>query len=912
MSQPPPHGDEAERLHVTVPFADSRAGRGCPRASLLSSSASSSASSAASDVVFPVFLRPRGEEMETLSVFGDEKRFFTAPFTSSSLSLDPTPPAPEASAPQQDSSSASASSSLSSFLATFFLSANRSASPRSLDAESVSLPRGEDAENVLRHPAVSVHAAAAPASARGPLTPATAETASSPPLRLQAAAPLAPETDSALGSRLSPVVDRSTGDRGQSNAGSSLQSSGEKGGSLGEGVDTAAPHLRGCLDTPPTSSVPLCSSFPSDAPLQCTDIQETPARTPQSLETPLASSLFALSHIAPLATAQLFPLAEEQKDTLGLADSPRPAARAPLAGRCSRCAAASRRSVGAALDTGVCLSCALAFLTSLSLEEKAVGAEAYVGAAVSARPRTETVPTGSGSLGCGVLGSQASASAPGSVGAVVCLSSSETQLLLEEEAAEAAASRQQRLLRGAGDAAQTIEKFLFLLHALEAAEPAARTEDQKQLLKFLRNGEAAPARALLDRVYAETPGRIRVDEETPVESLGVESVRVIVGYQDACVACFSQVRDRPAAREMYVHHAEPRREEQQARSRETWPHLLESIVASLPWVRARNRREKQQETHAQRHRAGYGELESPADSRCLFPRDRDEMGGSRKRHLFAIFRRRETARGRGEDDQQLRGNLRAFSCEKKRPGDARFLPSATASGLRKAMGRGVYTAKKRRKRGVSYAQFLFPSHFSYDPYALDNMRFQQGRHQTVMCMLGASVSIIPYFPPQQLKEELNLQFHKMHPSVHPSMTLSKLRSLKLEMFALIEQEEQLDVSTVACAWVYFERLVQMGAVDKSVRKLFAGACLLLAFKFNQNGEPKLVQRLCSLLKHLDRQRGLPAHALCQAEFTVFGLLGFSLQLSIEHVLPHILHYLESKDTAFEEVYGSPETAFFSA
>ncbi|KEP60311.1 UNVERIFIED_CONTAM: cyclin dependent kinase binding protein [Hammondia hammondi] len=910
MSRPPPHGDEAERAHVALLFADSRAGRGGPRASLLPSSASSSAV-VASDVGVPVFLRPRGEEMETLSVSGDEKHFFSAPLTSSSLRLDPAPPAPEASAPQQDASSASASSSLASFLATFFLPAHRFASPLSLDADAVSPSCGDDAENVLRHPAVSAHPAAAPASARGLLTPGTPEPPSSPPLRLHA-----PETDSALGSGVSPV-DRSAGDRGQTKAGSSLHSSGEKEGSLGEGVDTSAPHLRGCLDTPPTSSVPLCSSFPSDAPLRCTDTQETPARTPQSLETPLASSLFALSHVAPLATPQLLPLAEEQKDTTaGLADSPRPAAPASLAGRCSRCAAAARRSPSRAvgtLDARVCLSCAVAFLTSLSLEEKALGAEAYAGVAVSARPRAEAVPTGSVSLGCGILGSQPSASGTGTVGAVVCLSSPETQLLLEEEAAEAAGSRQQRLLRGAGDAAQTVEKFLFLLHALEAVEPAARTEDQKQLLKFLRDGEAGPARALLDRVYAETPGRVRVDEETHEESLGVESVRVIVGYQDACVVCFSQIRDRPAAREVYVHQAEPRREEQQqTRSRETWPRILESVVASLPWVRARSRREKQQEAHAQRQRAGDGELESPADSRFFFPRDRDDRGVSRKRQPFAIFRRRETARGRGEDDQQLRGNLRTFSCEKKRPGDARFLPSATASGLRKAMGRGVSTAKKRRKRGVSYAQFLFPSHFSYDPYALDNMRFQQGRHQTVMCMLGASVSIIPYFPPQQLKEELNLQFHKMHPSVHPSMTLSKLRSLKLEMFALIEQEEQLDVSTVACAWVYFERLVQMGAVDKSVRKLYAGACLLLAFKFNQNGEPKLVQRLCSLLKHLDRQRGLPAHALCQAEFTVFGLLGFSLQLSIEHVLPHILHYLESKDTAFEEMYGSPETAFFSA
>lgn len=241
--------------------------------------------------------------------------------------------------------------------------------------------------------------------------------------------------------------------------------------------------------------------------------------------------------------------------------------------------------------------------------------------------------------------------------------------------------------------------------------------------------------------------------------------------------------------------------------------------------------------------------------------------------------------------------------------------SAAAAGASSSSTPAVAAAapaapvKKKKPRGVSYAQFLFPSRFEYDPYALDNKRFQQGKHQTVLRMQTFCTSVIPYYPPLLLKDELNNQFHKLHPTIHPSMTLSKLRNLKKKMFGLLEREEQLDVSTVACAWVYFERLVLLGVVQKSCRKLYAGACLLLAFKFHQNGETEIVRSLGKLLKQLDRSAS--PQPLCLAEFAVYCMLEFSLQLSLHHVLPLILSYLEDKDETFEDVYGSPETAFFS-
>eukprot|EP00922_Rhytidocystis_sp_ex-Travisia-forbesii_P019335 GHVS01028653.1.p2 GENE.GHVS01028653.1~~GHVS01028653.1.p2 ORF type:complete len:122 (+),score=15.78 GHVS01028653.1:1139-1504(+) len=47
----------------------------------------------------------------------------------------------------------------------------------------------------------------------------------------------------------------------------------------------------------------------------------------------------------------------------------------------------------------------------------------------------------------------------------------------------------------------------------------------------------------------------------------------------------------------------------------------------------------------------------------------------------------------------------------------------------------------------------------------------------------------------------------------------------------------------------------------------------------------------------------------EAEFNVFMLLDFSLQLKLEHVLPHIRQYLEAKDVSFDEMYGTSEEAF---
>lgn len=65
------------------------------------------------------------------------------------------------------------------------------------------------------------------------------------------------------------------------------------------------------------------------------------------------------------------------------------------------------------------------------------------------------------------------------------------------------------------------------------------------------------------------------------------------------------------------------------------------------------------------------------------------------------------------------------------------------------------------------------------------------------------------------------------PRSHVCLTL---RSLKREIRKLAQDECGYEEPTVAMAFVYFEKLVLQGKLNKQNRKLCAGACVLLAAK----------------------------------------------------------------------------------
>jgi len=148
----------------------------------------------------------------------------------------------------------------------------------------------------------------------------------------------------------------------------------------------------------------------------------------------------------------------------------------------------------------------------------------------------------------------------------------------------------------------------------------------------------------------------------------------------------------------------------------------------------------------------------------------------------------------------------------------------------------------------------------------------------------------------------------------PSLTLSKIRSVKQQTLAACVRAN-LEVSTVALACVYFERLCLDCRVDKSNRRLSFASCLLLAAKTNENNvgivhdsnkkggltscdknqnnihsrirpTKKHTAIFASLLEFFTQHWSLSLKALFAAEWGVFAALGFSLHATPSQVAFH--------------------------
>lgn len=156
----------------------------------------------------------------------------------------------------------------------------------------------------------------------------------------------------------------------------------------------------------------------------------------------------------------------------------------------------------------------------------------------------------------------------------------------------------------------------------------------------------------------------------------------------------------------------------------------------------------------------------------------------------------------------------------------------------------------------------------------------------------------------------------------PSLTLSKIRRLKQQ--ALIAcVRAKMEVSTVALACVYFERLALDCRVDKSNRRLVFAVCLLLAAKMNERNShivhaqtrevsgqreetkkskilPSFIKpteagknQFASLLDFFAHDWGISLKSLFAAEFGVFAALGFNLQAEPSHVAFHFKRFMKT-------------------
>ncbi|NWY96714.1 CABL2 enzyme, partial [Loxia curvirostra] len=111
---------------------------------------------------------------------------------------------------------------------------------------------------------------------------------------------------------------------------------------------------------------------------------------------------------------------------------------------------------------------------------------------------------------------------------------------------------------------------------------------------------------------------------------------------------------------------------------------------------------------------------------------------------------------------------------------------------------------------------------------------------------------------------------------------SPISSLKREMRNLSE-ECSLEPVTVSMAYVYFEKLVLQGKLNKQNRKLCAGACVLLAAKISSDLRKHEVKHLIDKLEERFR---FNRRDLIGFEFTVLVALELALYLPENQVLPH--------------------------
>jgi hypothetical protein len=143
-------------------------------------------------------------------------------------------------------------------------------------------------------------------------------------------------------------------------------------------------------------------------------------------------------------------------------------------------------------------------------------------------------------------------------------------------------------------------------------------------------------------------------------------------------------------------------------------------------------------------------------------------------------------------------------------------------------------------------------------------------------------SVIQYARAADLKSELNDQFRQRHEDLDPSITLSKIRNLKLSLLQ-VGLSQNLELSTVAKAYVFLEKLITARVVTKSNRKVIAATCLFLATKINDNKELRYTRVLATIEKHM----AVSSKSVREQEFWVFVQLKFHLHITPVEYMPHL-------------------------
>ncbi|KAF1389953.1 hypothetical protein PFLUV_G00053040 [Perca fluviatilis] len=168
----------------------------------------------------------------------------------------------------------------------------------------------------------------------------------------------------------------------------------------------------------------------------------------------------------------------------------------------------------------------------------------------------------------------------------------------------------------------------------------------------------------------------------------------------------------------------------------------------------------------------------------------------------------------------------------------------------------------------------------YDPNLLSDPQWPCGKHKRVLIFASYMTTVIEYVKPSDLKKDMNETFKEKYP--HIKLTLSKIRSLKREM-RVVGEDCGMQPVTIAMAFVYFEKLVLQGRLNKQNRKLVSAACILLAAKISSDLKKQEVKHFIDKLEERFR---ISRRELISFEFTILVALEMALYLPESKVMPH--------------------------
>ncbi|CDR93964.1 cyclin dependent kinase binding protein, putative [Babesia bigemina] len=229
------------------------------------------------------------------------------------------------------------------------------------------------------------------------------------------------------------------------------------------------------------------------------------------------------------------------------------------------------------------------------------------------------------------------------------------------------------------------------------------------------------------------------------------------------------------------------------------------------------------------------------------------------------------------------------------------------------MGLENRETQRRKKFYISYAELIIPSQDTYNPNFM-NIPLHYGIVKARACGNASPGNSDVFDAPEVLSveisdfAEINSRFRLDNEWLHPTLSLTKLSRIKLTMFLAPRFVHHLDPSTVFSAWILFERLVIKGVVTKQNRRLYAATCLVIAYKFNQDGEHTAVN---DVIAYLCRDRSITPTAIFASEMKVFTQLEFSLKQSYSGMRRHVQHYLELNHITFMDLYETSESTYLS-